>query len=55
MKDPEYIRLITAASTLWVLRFAQDDKLYFQLQYLSIRYRIGTLTNPANAVAFQYT
>ena len=35
MKNPEYVRLIIAAITLWILRFTQDDEHIFYLQYLS--------------------
>jgi hypothetical protein len=35
VKNPENIRLIMAAITFWILRCAQNDKLYFPLQELS--------------------
>jgi len=32
VKNPEYIRPIKVAITLWILRYAQNDRPYFQLR-----------------------
>ena len=42
VKNPENIGLGCVANTLWILRCAQNDNPYFQLQYWRIGPRIET-------------